>query len=103
MSFLCDRKTTAVAQSQPGFVNFIVAPLFNTLVEVMPQLLPLLEQAKENAKTWTTYVETEKDKLIYTKEVKFEAKAVVKSESSRYTVDDDDDSTTIPPILDVKI
>ena len=36
VSFLCDRKTTAISQSQPGFVNFIVAPLFQTLCEVMP-------------------------------------------------------------------
>lgn len=52
VSFLCDRKTTAVAQSQPGFVNFIVAPLFTTLVEVMPSLDYVLEQAKDNASKW---------------------------------------------------
>lgn len=28
VSFLCDRETTQIPQSQPGFVNFILAPLF---------------------------------------------------------------------------
>lgn len=44
VSFLCDRETTAIAQSQPGFVNFIVAPLFTTLCDLMPNLKNLLVQ-----------------------------------------------------------
>lgn len=36
VSFLCDRDTTQIAQSQPGFANFIVIPLFDVLAEVMP-------------------------------------------------------------------
>lgn len=36
VSFLCDRKTTSVPKSQPGFINFIVLPLFKQIVQVMP-------------------------------------------------------------------
>jgi cAMP-specific phosphodiesterase 4 len=49
VSFLCDRESTTIAKSQPGFVNFIVAPLFTTLIEVMPPLKHLLTKAQENA------------------------------------------------------
>ena len=38
VSFLCDRETTSVAGSQPGFISFIVLPLYNTLSEVMPSI-----------------------------------------------------------------
>ena len=36
VSFLCDRETTQISSSQPGFANFIVIPLFDVLSEVMP-------------------------------------------------------------------
>lgn len=72
VSFLCDRETTAIAQSQPGFVNFIVAPLFATLSEAMPKLKLMLNQAKENAAKWQSYQETDKDKEIYSRFRKFE-------------------------------
>lgn len=38
ISFLCDRDTTNVASSQPGFASFVVVPLFNTLANIMPEL-----------------------------------------------------------------
>lgn len=38
ISFLCDRETTNVAKSQPGFINFIVIPLFSTMAEFMPNM-----------------------------------------------------------------
>jgi hypothetical protein len=38
VSFLCDRKTTNVTKSQPGFLSFIVQPLFTALVEFSPTM-----------------------------------------------------------------
>jgi len=38
VSFLCDRETTNVAASQPGFANFVVLPLFKALVEIIPNV-----------------------------------------------------------------
>ena len=38
VSFLCDRTTTQITQSQPGFMNLIVIPLFTTVADLMPQL-----------------------------------------------------------------
>ena len=38
ISFLCDRETTQIPQSQPGFVNFILAPLFSLVSEIMPEV-----------------------------------------------------------------
>jgi len=59
VSFLCDRETTQIAQSQPGFVNFILAPLFATVSEIMPELKQLELNAKKNAEQWKTYEETD--------------------------------------------
>lgn len=37
VSFLCDRQNTGIAKSQPGFMNFVVLPLFKCMVEVIPE------------------------------------------------------------------
>ncbi|KAL7064885.1 hypothetical protein AAHC03_05304 [Spirometra sp. Aus1] len=36
---LCDRQTTPIAQSQLGFINFIVTPSFELLAELIQRLL----------------------------------------------------------------
>jgi hypothetical protein len=65
ISFLCDRKTTNVAESQPGFLSYIVLPLFKTLQEIMPPLHVMVERAEENKKKWGAYTETTEDKQVY--------------------------------------
>ena len=65
MSFLCDRKTTNVASNQPGFINFIVLPLFKQVTEILPEMDFLCQRAVENSNLWKEYVETEKDKQVY--------------------------------------
>ena len=65
ISFLCDRETTQIPQSQPGFVNFILAPLFSTVSEVMPEVNQLELNAKNNAEQWKAYEETEDFKQVY--------------------------------------
>lgn len=59
VSFLCDRKTTNVASNQPGFVNFIVLPLFKSMTTVLPGMEFLVKKANENAELWKSYEETE--------------------------------------------
>ncbi|KAI1898167.1 hypothetical protein AGOR_G00069560 [Albula goreensis] len=43
---LCDRKTTMIAQSQIGFIDFIVEPTFSVLVDTTEKIItPLIEEA----------------------------------------------------------
>ncbi|XP_068565563.1 dual specificity calcium/calmodulin-dependent 3',5'-cyclic nucleotide phosphodiesterase 1C-like isoform X1 [Cebidichthys violaceus] len=43
---LCDRKSTMVAQSQIGFIDFIVEPTFTVLTEMIEKIMtPLIEEA----------------------------------------------------------
>ncbi|GAA6219486.1 calcium/calmodulin-dependent 3',5'-cyclic nucleotide phosphodiesterase 1A-like [Lates japonicus] len=43
---LCDRKSTMVAQSQIGFIDFIVEPTFTVLTEMIEKIVtPLIEEA----------------------------------------------------------
>ena len=65
ISFLCDRTTTCISTSQPGFMNFIVVPLFSAIADLAPELLPMAENAKINAQEWTEKVETDEEKKIY--------------------------------------
>ena len=52
IQFLCDRETTNVASSQPGFINFITIPLWTVLAEVMPGIRDFVDGARENALTY---------------------------------------------------
>ena len=49
ISPLCDRTTTQVPQSQIGFIDYIVVPLFNTVIETMDHLVGPAEEAGEVA------------------------------------------------------
>ncbi|XP_067843780.1 dual specificity calcium/calmodulin-dependent 3',5'-cyclic nucleotide phosphodiesterase 1A isoform X2 [Heptranchias perlo] len=45
---LCDRKSTMVAQSQIGFIDFIVEPTFSVLTDIAEKIItPLLEEASQ--------------------------------------------------------
>jgi len=46
ISMLCDRETTNVALSQPGFIGFVSLPLFNNLANIMPILLEDVDRMK---------------------------------------------------------
>lgn len=67
ISFLCDREKTSVSTNQPGFLNFIVIPLFKALSEVIPECDFYVKRAEENVILWKEYVETEEDKKVYEK------------------------------------
>ena len=62
VSFLCDRDTTNVAKSQPGFISFIVLPLFSILSDYMPNMRLALDGASNSKTLWETYTESEEDK-----------------------------------------
>ena len=65
ISFLCDRLTTNITKSQPGFLNFIVIPLFQVISEVTPVMNELEQNARKNVKEWENFVETEEHIKIY--------------------------------------
>ncbi|XP_013768699.1 calcium/calmodulin-dependent 3',5'-cyclic nucleotide phosphodiesterase 1C isoform X5 [Pundamilia nyererei] len=49
---LCDRKSTMVAQSQIGFIDFIVVPTFTVLTDMMERIVtPLIEEATHSGLT----------------------------------------------------
>ena len=78
---LCDRTTTNVAGAQPGFVNFVVLPIFNPFVKIFPVLTECVDQLKTNVTTWKSYVETEEDKQVYKKiELKRKLSGVIENE-----------------------
>ena len=67
MSFLCNRETTVVSKSQPGFINFITIPLWSLIAEVMPGMKSFVDGAKDNLGKWETYEENDQDKQVYVK------------------------------------
>lgn len=70
VSFLCDRETTNIGQGQPGFINFILAPLFAQVSAIMPEVKQLEVNALENAERWKTYEETEEFRQVYVRKTK---------------------------------
>ncbi|XP_029004477.1 dual specificity calcium/calmodulin-dependent 3',5'-cyclic nucleotide phosphodiesterase 1A [Betta splendens] len=49
---LCDRKSTMVAQSQIGFIDFIVEPTFTVMTEMIEKIVtPLIEEASQSGLT----------------------------------------------------
>ena len=65
MSFLCVRETTQIGKSQPGFVSFILTPLFSQVSILIPELKQLELNALENSNKWKDYEETEDFKKVY--------------------------------------
>ncbi|CAD8196915.1 unnamed protein product [Paramecium pentaurelia] len=57
VTMLCDRRTTNVAKSQLGFIDFMVLPYYNTLSQILPQLSEFIEQITENKKAWAEQIE----------------------------------------------
>jgi hypothetical protein len=51
-SFLCDRTAPGVTQSQEGFFNFVVTPLFSTLELAFPEAKPMVKQVTANGAAW---------------------------------------------------
>jgi hypothetical protein len=52
ISFLMDRNKPGVSQTQSGFFDFIVLPLFRTFAEAFPTVAPMRTAVEENYKRW---------------------------------------------------
>jgi cAMP-specific phosphodiesterase 4 len=48
VSPLCDRNTVDISKSQIGFINFVVMPTYEVLLNVIPEIGPYYEKVKEN-------------------------------------------------------
>ena len=97
VSFLCDRETTQIAQSQPGFVNFILAPLFATVSQVVPELKQLELNAKDNAERWKNYEETDEFRAVYTRKTPEQRAAIKNAENAKANNVDEDEHCTVDP------
>ena len=60
VSFLCDRETTVIPQGQPGFISFILTPLFSTLSNIVPECKQFEINARENSFKWKNFEESDK-------------------------------------------
>merc|ERR1719262_1742578 len=52
VSFLMDRDKPGASDTQIGFFNFVVLPLFRTLAHGAPGTRPMLEAVEENYVRW---------------------------------------------------
>lgn len=57
ISFLCDRNEANVPKSQIGFINFIIIPTFELIVQLAPSLDFLMVNVKENLSEWEKRLE----------------------------------------------
>jgi hypothetical protein len=57
ISALCDRKTTNVAKSQIGFIDFVVMPYFSALAGIIPDMKFAVSELKSNKSTWSQLVD----------------------------------------------
>jgi len=48
VSLLCDRDTTNIFKAQIGFINFIVKPTFESIINFFPDISPYLDAIDEN-------------------------------------------------------
>jgi len=52
ISLLCDRSTTNIDKSQIGFMNFVVIPTFEAMLNLMPEVQPFMDNLKSNLKKY---------------------------------------------------
>jgi hypothetical protein len=52
ISPLCDRTTVDVSKSQIGFINFVVLPTFEILLNIIPEVSCYYDRVKENFATY---------------------------------------------------
>jgi len=59
-SILCDRETTNINSSQIYFISFIVKPSFDLLVNIFPEISPLIDYIKINLRKYEKICSKEK-------------------------------------------
>ena len=52
VTFLMDREKPGASETQVGFFEFVVLPLFSLLVRVFPDARPMLEAVQHNEHRW---------------------------------------------------
>lgn len=62
VSLLCDRETTNINKSQIGFIQFVVAPTFETLLNIIPNISPYYEMVNKNLNRYETLVKEDEQK-----------------------------------------
>jgi len=62
ISPLCDRNTTSRADSQMGFINFVIRPSFEVLQRHLPYTAEFLPLIQKNYKFWELEKKTEEEK-----------------------------------------
>ena len=60
-SFLCDRETVKVAKEQPGFITFVVIPVWGLVDNVFPGMTEATQRAEYNIINWKNHEETEEE------------------------------------------
>jgi hypothetical protein len=48
ISPLCDRNTVDISKTQLGFINFVVLPTFEILLDVIPEISPYVDNVRSN-------------------------------------------------------
>ena len=59
ISMLCDRKTTHIAKSQIGFINFAVKPSYEALMNFTPEISAYMDNIVENLRRFENIVKDE--------------------------------------------
>lgn len=59
VSLLCERETTNINKSQIGFINFVVMPTFEALLNITPEINPYMEFIKNNLRKFEAMVQEE--------------------------------------------
>lgn len=62
VTILCDRETTKINHSQIGFINYIVKPTFDLLLNIFPEVYPLMNNLKINLRNFQKLVKQEDEK-----------------------------------------
>jgi len=61
ISMLCDRNTTKINHSQIGFINFVIKPTFELLVNIFPEVYPLINNLRINLRNFQRMAKEEDD------------------------------------------
>ncbi len=62
VSMLCDRETTNINKSQVAFIQFVVAPTFEVLLNIIPNVSPYYDTIKKNLNRYEALVKQDEEK-----------------------------------------
>ena len=62
VSLLCDRETTNINKAMIGFINFVVMPTIDIIVDLIPEVSQYGINIRNNLKKYEANVAAEKEK-----------------------------------------